>query len=176
MRKCGVRFKTPPVLSTSIGQFVRRLRRNPGGRWLSVRLRPTMLGRVEAMYWIPTLQDIPDEVHRRNTAYVRAGFELTWIVDIQDHCLVPEVITFEASIPNEVQRMRFWSSKWRSRKQCVVQHMWRDSDSSIVILLDPGFNTGMPLLKFCNLTPCVKMVWYTEMDRQEYLTSMGVSS
>jgi hypothetical protein len=30
MRKCGVRFKTPPVLSTSIGPTVPKMRRN---RW-----------------------------------------------------------------------------------------------------------------------------------------------
>jgi hypothetical protein len=46
-----------------------------------------------------------------------------------------------------------------------------------VILLDPGFNTGMPLLKVLQPDTLREdgLIYYTEMDRQEYLTSMGVN-
>lgn len=118
-----------------------------------------------------------DEVQRRNTAYVRAGFELTWIVDIQDHCLVPEVITFEASVPNEIRRARFLKLKSDDLVSNALSNICgADSHSSIVILLDPGFNTGMPLLKVLQPDTLREdgLIYYTEMDRQEFLTSMGL--
>jgi uncharacterized protein (DUF3820 family) len=89
---------------------------------------------------------------------------------------VPEVITFEASIPNEVQRMRFLKLKSDDLVSNALSNICgADSDSSIVILLDPGFNTGMPLLKVLQPDTLREdgLIYYTEMDRQEYLTSMG---
>jgi hypothetical protein len=129
-------------------------------------------GRVEAMYWIPTPRYPP---MRYIDATRHMGLASSWhgLLTFRTIVLCQKLSPLKLQYPTSTTHALL-SSKWRSRKQCVVQHMW-SSDSS---------DLARSWIQYRYASSQSSATWHLawrwfdilQMDRQEYLTSMGVST